>query len=60
MGQNKAFGKLVGNWKIIELFESKRQKIMKISAIRKHLDEINHQLPRPGRNGAVRPPDRDL
>jgi hypothetical protein len=33
---SKAFGKLVGNWKIIELFESERPKIIKISAIRNH------------------------
>jgi hypothetical protein len=29
-GSNKTFGKLVGNWKIIELFKSERPKIIKI------------------------------
>jgi hypothetical protein len=35
-GSKKAFGKLVGNWKITELFDSERPKIIKNLAIRNH------------------------
>jgi hypothetical protein len=51
MGQNKAFEKLVGNWKIRELFESERQKIIRILAIRNHQVGVRYEIMRAAVDG---------